>query len=278
MIRTHNAFSHTVLGIGVTLLAACRPSTAVVKPPEAPRTEAVSPERTLSRQNVDAVIYQNASAEVHRLYQQGYALARVRLDANLERPHALPPAVIVDIDETVLDNSPSNAEDAAMGRTFSPAEWKRWTAMAKAKALPGAVDFLNHAVGKGCAVFYITNREMDEKEATMKNLIAEGFPMVDEAHVMPMAGTSDKTERRAEVAKGHFIALLVGDQLTDFDQSLKDRSVEDGKYRVDALRDTLDRYFILLPNAMYGVWLNAVAGPDTAKLDNKERFLQEHGY
>jgi 5'-nucleotidase (lipoprotein e(P4) family) len=256
------------------LLAACRTTAPTVQTTAAPDAQAV-----LSQQNVDAVIYQNSSAEVHRLYQQGYELARIRLDANLARPHNLPPAVIVDIDETVLDNSPSNAEDAASGRTWSPDHWKLWTALARAKALPGAVDFLNYAVSRGCAVFYISNRELDEEAATIKNLAAEGFPMADTAHVIPMEGTSDKTARRAAVAKDHYIALLVGDQLTDFDERFKDRSVGYGKPQVDALRDTLERYFIMLPNPMYGTWLNAVSGrPDSLKAGNKERFLKAHGY
>ena len=264
-------------GIGLFLLAACHPlATTVVPPPAAPKPTYA---QVLSQQNVDGVIYQNSSAEVYRLFQQGYELARIRLDANLARPHTLPPAVIVDIDETVLDNSPSNAQDAADGRTYSPAEWKKWTALGSAKALPGAVDFLNYAVSQGCAVFYISNREMDEEEATIRNLVAEGFPMADEAHVMPMEGTSDKTARRAAVAKGHYIALLVGDQLTDFDESFKARGYDQGKPHVDALNDTLQRYFIMLPNSMYGTWLNAVSGrPDSLKPMNKECFLKEHGY
>lgn len=261
------------------MLVACHPTATTVMVPSVPAVPVQTMDRALSQQNVDAVIYQNSSAEVHRLYQQGYELARIRLDQNLARPHTLPPAVIVDIDETVLDNSPSNADDAANGRTFTPVEWKKWTALAKAKALPGSVEFLNYAVSQGCEVFYISNRGMDEEDATVRNLVSEGFPMADTAHVMPMGATSDKTERRAEVGRNHYIALLVGDQLTDFDQSLKDRSVDFGKPRVDGMSDTLERYFIMLPNALYGTWLNAVSGrPDSLKLGNKERFLQEHGY
>ncbi len=271
---SRNAPPLSLLALIALSVAACR-TTAPAMQTDA----ATSPHAVLAQQNVDAVIYQNASAEVYRLYQQGYELARIRLDANLARPHTLPPAVIVDIDETVLDNSPSNAEDAAQGRTWSPAHGKQWTALARAKALPGAVDFLNYAVAKGCAVFYISNRETDEEAATVRNLAALGFPMADSIHVVPMEGSSDKTARRAAVAKDHYIALLVGDQLTDFDERFKDRSIGNGKPQVDALRDTLERYFIMLPNAMYGAWLNAVAGrPDSLKAGNKMRFLKEHGY
>lgn len=271
---SRNAPPLSLVALIALSMAACRTTAPAVQTAAAPGAHAL-----LAQQNVDAVIYQNSSAEVHRLYQQGYELARIRLDANLARPHALPPAVIVDIDETVLDNSPSNAKDAVNSRTWSPAHWKEWTALARARALPGAVDFLNYAVGKGCAVYYISNREPDEEEATVRNLAAEGFPMADAAHVVPMEGTSDKTARRAAVAKDHYIALLVGDQLTDFDERFKERGTDFGKPQVDALRDTLRDYFIMLPNPMYGTWLNAVSGrPDSLKPANKERFLKEHGY
>jgi 5'-nucleotidase (lipoprotein e(P4) family) len=263
--------------MGLLALAACRPMERTVAT-DPPGTDAAS-QAALSQQNVDAVIWQNSSAEAYRLYQQGYELARIKLERNLARPHALPPAVIVDIDETVLDNSPSNAEDAAQGRTFNNKDWKAWTSLAKAKALPGAVEFLDHAVAQGCAVYYITNREADEWGPTMRNLATEGFPMADSAHVLPMQGSSDKSSRRQAVATDHYVALLVGDQLTDFDQAFHDRGADFGKGKVDALQDTLEHWFVLLPNALYGTWLNTVSGrTDTLKLDRKQRFLQEHGY
>lgn len=271
--------SRPLIGLGLVLLASCHPVARTTTLPPPPPTVVLDAPARLAHQNVDATIYQNMSAEVHRLFQQGYELASIRLDANLARPHALPPAVIVDIDETVLDNSPYQVTNAANGLTYTPKSWKEWTAKAEAKAFPGAVEFLNNAARKGCTIFYISNREIDETAATIKNLVAEGFPMADSAHVMLMDGTSDKTVRRAVVAKTHYIALLAGDQLTDFDQSYKDRSVGDGKPYVDANRDTLERYFIMLPNSMYGVWLDAVSGrPLDGKPDNKERILKKNAY
>ncbi|MBS1583473.1 MAG: 5'-nucleotidase, lipoprotein e(P4) family [Bacteroidetes bacterium] len=257
--------------VGVGMLAACHEQRPIAAVP--------APGVVLTQQSVDAVIYQRASAEVHRLYQQGYELARLRLDRNLDRPHALPPAVIVDIDETVLDNSPYQVTAVKNAHTYDPAEWTAWCRMARAKALPGAVEFLTYAASQGCAVFYITNRSAEEKAATVQNLRSEGFPSVDDAHVLVMEGTSDKTARRAAVSKEHYVALLCGDQLTDFDQSLKDRTVGDGKPRVDAMADTLANYFVLLPNPMYGVWLDGITGRNEAeKAGNKARWITGNAY
>lgn len=265
---------NVLVGIMALALFSCHEQRTVTAPP--PNTDHGL---ALSQQSVDAVIYQNASAEVYRLYQQGYELARIRLDRNLERPHTLPPAVIVDIDETVLDNSPFQVTGVKNAHTYQQAEWTAWCKMARAKALPGAVGFLKYAAERGCAVFYISNRNEEEKAATIQNLKNEGFPSVDDAHVLVMEGTSDKTARRAVVSRNHYVALLCGDQLTDLDQSFKDRSVGDGKPHVDALADTLANYFILLPNPMYGTWLDAISGKkDEEKAGNKARWVNEHAY
>jgi 5'-nucleotidase (lipoprotein e(P4) family) len=261
-------------------LAACRstPSMTIVPPPERP----VYPDRQqrIAQQNTDAVIYQHTSAEVLRLYEQCYELARLRLDANLQRPHTLPAAVVVDIDETVLDNSPFQVTNTALGRTYAPGNWSDWVMMGSAKALPGALTFLHYAAEKGCEVFYISNRSASEKNATIKNLHELLFPNTDDAHVLCMDGTdSDKTKRRARVSEGHYIALLVGDQLRDFDEGFKDRSTDYGRDRVTAMHDTLLDYFIMLPNPMYGTWLDAVSGKvDSLKLGRKSEFFEQNKY
>lgn len=239
--------------------------------------DAPAPQATLSQQNVNAALYQNASAEVAWLYEQGYAYARLKLDANLNGPDSLPPAVIVDVDETVLDNSPYELENLLAGRNYNPATWKAWTARAEAKALPGAVEFLRYAESRGCSVFYITNRDADEKGATITNLARLGFPMADSAHVWTMDGTSDKTMRRSAVQRDHRVVLLIGDQLTDYSQLLKDRSATHGLPAMYTLSGELSHYFILLPNAVYGYWRDGITGrgSDAEKLERVRSFIEE---
>ena len=234
----------------------------------------------LSQQGADAVLWQNTSAEAYRLFQQGYELARLRLTENLRLADERPSAVIVDIDETVLDNSPYQINAIRQGRTFDQADWKVWTDKASAKASPGAWDFLRFAQAAGCEVFYITNRDIREKASTLKNLGDLGFPFADEAHLMLMDGSSDKTERRARVAARYRIVLLVGDQLRDFDERFKDRSVNHGWDAVKAMSDSLSRYFILLPNPMYGTYKDAVQGKgtDAEKHTRMKAFFDTNGY
>lgn len=233
--------------------------------------------QVLSQQNVNATLYQNASAEVAWLYEQGYAFARIKLDANLAEPDSLPPAVIVDVDETVLDNSPYELENILAGRNYTPETWKAWTARAEAKPIPGALPFLRYAASRGCSIFYITNRDADELGVTITNLAKEGFPMADSAHVMVMQGTSDKTARRTSVQQQHRVVLLVGDQLTDYSQVLKDRSNQLGMPTLYALSGELSKHFILLPNAAYGYWRDRITGrgSDAEKLEGVRQFIEQ---
>lgn len=252
--------------ITALLVMGCRDARHIASSPtdaKAPAPAAVDARATLSAMGADAVLWQNSSAEAYRLYQQGYELARVRLEANLKVRSELPPAVIVDIDETVLDNSPYQIDAVRDGRTFDQSDWRAWTDKASAKASPGSVDFLVHAKNSGCSIFYITNRDTAERASTLKNLVELGFPDAKDGHLLLMEGTSDKTERRARVRAGHDVVLLVGDQLRDFDERFKDRSVNHGKDVVDAMADSLARYFILLPNPMYGTYRDAVQGKGT---------------
>ena len=246
----------------------------------------------LSQQGADATLWQNTSAEAYWLYQQSYNYATWKLETSLKDIDAEKQmvdssewdrrslAVIVDIDETVLDNSPYQVNAVRRGRTYYAADWKEWTDKAIAKAVPGALDFLQFARSAGCEVFYITNRDVREKASTLKNLNEVGFPFADEAHLLLMEGTSDKTERRARVASTHHVVLLVGDQLRDFDERFKDRTVNYGREIVDAMSDSLSQYFILLPNPMYGTYRDAIQGKgtDAEKYARMKAWFDSNGY
>lgn len=246
-----------------------------------PAAKAVAdPQSDLARMASDAVLWQHTSAEAFRLYQQGYELARIRLAENLRLADKRPPAVIVDIDETVLDNSPYQVEAIRRGRTFDQNEWRAWTDRAAAKASPGALDFLLFAKDQGVEVFYVTNRDVREKASTLKNLQELGFPDADEDHLRLMEGTSDKTDRRERIRNDYQVVLLVGDQLRDFDERFKDRTTDYGKGLVEALRDSLSRYFILLPNPMYGTYRDAIQGKgtDAEKLARMRLWFEQNGH
>ncbi len=115
-----------------------------------------------------ATLYVQKAAEYRAVAYQAFNLARWHLDADLDKKNVKklpkaerkrPRAIIVDIDETVLDNSPAQAAGIKTGTPFNSKDWATWVEMQKAKAIPGAVEFLNYAVGRGVKVFYLSNRD-----------------------------------------------------------------------------------------------------------------------
>ena len=215
-----------------------------------------------------AVLYMQKAAEYRALAYQAFNIARWQLDADLDKKNSkklpkaerkMPRAIVVDIDETVLDNSPAQAAGIKTNTPYNPKDWYAWTNMRKAKAIPGAVEFLNYAVSKGVKVFYVSNRdETNEKQSTIENLKSVGFTDVSPENVFLRTAESGKDARRAMVTARHRIVLLVGDNLDDFSSAFERKSVADRFAEVDKVKDAWGRKFIVIPNAMYGTWENAI--------------------
>ncbi len=253
-------------------LAGCA-STAARRPPSAP-----------ALQNLNAVAWMQASAEHDLVYLEVFRAAGEKLLAALADPAwdalppaereiaaaNLPPAVIVDIDETVLDNSPYQARLVRSGQPFDAASWSAWCREASARALPGAVGFAQLAARHGVTVFYLSNRAAALSAPTLANLRAEGFPLPPDREVFLGRGTDvagctttggDKGCRRRLVGRGYRVLLQLGDQLGDF----IDVEATSPAARAAAMAPWLDwigeRWFVL-PNPSYGDWEAALLGGD----------------
>ena len=210
-------------------------------------------------QSVGAVLWFQSSAEAQALYYQGYHLARIRLSEELRNKQAAPLAVVVDIDETVLDNSPHQARLIRTNRVF-PAFWDEWIDRADARALPGAVEFLRFADSNRVAVFYVSNRDERMLGSTMKNLERCGFPQVKAEHFFLQTKESSKAERRRRIAEGYSIVLLIGDNMNDFSEVFEGKSPTERSSITHGMKDRFGEKFIILPNPAYGDWENAVFG------------------
>ncbi|HBF22044.1 MAG: 5'-nucleotidase, lipoprotein e(P4) family [Owenweeksia sp.] len=222
------------------------------KAPEEPRVN-------YSDDLVNATLWYQNGDEMKAQYQQAYIRAGELLQKYLqETGDSIPAAVILDVDETVLDNSPYEAWLIQNGESYNPDSWSRWVGEATAEPLPGALAFTQMADSLGVEVFYITNRAHELLEPTQRNLAEAGFPQADEKHLMLKTSTSDKTERREAVKKDYRVLLLVGDQLTDFTQE----TAWD--------RDTVRQHFIMLPNPMYGGFLDKAYDNDYS-MSEKEK-------
>ncbi len=228
----------------------------------------------MGQEGLNATAWVQSSTEARIASRQAYRLAARQLDVALKDKSwsaaveqganyaQLPAAIILDIDETVLDNSPYQARLVRDNAVYTGASWESWVGQAAAPAVSGAVPFLRVAAARGVRIFYVSNRGMAEEAATRENLKRIGAPVDWRYDAVLMNGerpdwTSDKTSRRAFVARTHRVLLLVGDDMNDFvpakPLTLKQR---------DALLEKYDSYWgerwVLLSNPLYGSWEGAL--------------------
>ncbi len=214
-----------------------------------------------------ATLWMQKAAEYRALTYQAFNLARWQLDADFDKKNVKklpkaeqkkPRAIVVDIDETVLDNSPAQAA-AIKGRIpFNLKDWYAWGEMRKAKAIPGSVDFLNYAVSKGVKVFYVSNRDDVQKQATIDNLKNVGFTDISADNVLLRTTESSKEARRQSILQKYRIVMLMGDNLDDLSNVFERKSVADRFAEVDKVKTDWGKRWIVLPNAMYGTWESAI--------------------
>lgn len=268
------------LALTVVLTAACAASrdVAVAPAPTAGTAAATTalvawPAPGTIPPQLYAVLWMQTAAEYDAAAQQAYATARAALEEALADPAwtalpeqadaelaGRPPAVILDVDETVLDNSREGAREIVLRRPYNDPDWEKWVAERAATLVPGAAEFLAAAQRRGVAAFLVTNRTAAMTAATLDNLRRLGVEVPaervlgkDEAR----GWGSDKSSRRALVARTHRVLLLVGDDLNDFVATAgKTREQRDALVRDAAAR--WGRQWIILPNPAYGSWERAL--------------------
>lgn len=200
-----------------------------------------------------AVLWQQRSAEYKALSHQAFNIATERI-LNLEKPQSRPLAIITDIDETVLDNSPYSGMQIQTDVAFDKSDWIEWGKLRKARAIPGAVDFFNLADSLGIQVFYISNRYQEQIEETIENMKTLGLPNADSLHVFLKTSTSKKQERRDRILKDYEVVLYLGDNLSDFASVFDDQGTESRNRSVEEMREFFGKKFIVFPNPTYGDW------------------------
>lgn len=239
-------FFATTLTLGVFVFAGCATM-------DGKRAEA-----RLAEQNTLSVLWFQHAAECRALTYQACNAADDALTRHA--PLYTNAAVIVDIDETVLDNSPYQARLIQRGEQFTPETWNDWVQRFQAQALPGIAELLRGATNRFASnhleVFYISNRAENQRQATLTNLRQAGFPNADDQHLLLKTTASGKESRRDQVAATRQIVLLMGDNLSDFSEAF-DTNGAPRTAATDAARQEFGRRFIVLPNPMYGDWEQA---------------------
>lgn len=215
-------------------------------------------------------VYMQKASEYKALCLQAYNIAFEKLDSYVRQSSSKPFAVITDIDETVLDNSPYTVHQALKAAQYSDDSWKEWTAKTDCDTVPGALSFFKYASSKNVEVYYISNRLQAEASQTVANLKKWGFPNADEAHLLLKTTSSSKDARRASVKEKYNVLLYFGDNLGDFSGIFDHQSNEQRDALVKQNVNEFGSRFIVLPNAMYGEWQGALLRYNY-KLSQKEQ-------
>jgi acid phosphatase len=240
---------------------------------------------------LNAALYMQQAVEYKATTLGIYALARIRLDQALADTtwtaltdmepanyKDLPPAIILDCDETLLDNSPYQVSLIQRATGFKPKEWDAYVKDKITRAIPGAVEFTQYAVSKGVKVFYVTNRNKEQKQATVENMKALGFPMGDNVDTLLAEGEqpdwkSAKGIRMKSIAASYRVMLLMGDNLGDFTDAYRGTPAERQKvFESNMIHWGKD--WIALPNAEYGSWESAPYGGDYKLSADQQRKMK----
>jgi 5'-nucleotidase (lipoprotein e(P4) family) len=266
-----------VVAASILLLAAC--SSQQFKPD--------------THESLNATLWSQSAAEYAASTTQAYHVATTNLElaladsqwtAALEQRggySGLPPAVLMDIDETVLDNSPYNARIIRQYGEYSQDTFSEWCKEAAAPAIPGAKDFVDHALERGVTIIYYSRRLESLRDCTTRNLEVLAFPLPDQKYLLLNNGlpATKKAQLRIQLSSQYRILLLVGDDMEDF--------VADSKSDPAARRslsgehtERWGREWIILPNPMYGSWETSLYGfdyelPRDERLDLKRQHLEQ---
>lgn len=271
-------YCHRAVLLCVALLAGCaaEPRRSALPSAAAPASPGV-----LADDNLNAVAWTQTAVEHDLIYLEIYRDAQTRLLPALQDGHwdalsrqdrvapaaGLPPAVILDIDETVLDNSPFQARVIKGGGEYDEAAWRAWCLEARARALPGAVAFTQFAARHGIAVIYLSNRASNLDRATLANLRQAGFPVggpdaflglgSEVAGCVPSG--SAKGCRRQQVSRRYRVLMQFGDQLGDF-LDTPDASLAGRRGVVQPYLPWIGTRWFVFPNPTYGSWESALYG------------------
>jgi acid phosphatase len=238
---------------------------------------------------LNAALWTQTAVEFKGNARGMYRLAEIMLDRALEDKTwtafpveqgedfgEKPPAVMLDVDETVLDNSAYAAWQIATGNSYSSKTWAPFVRTETSVPVPGSLEFIRYARKKGVRVFYVTNRKAPQEAATRKNLKALGYP-IDEAageDVVLMKGEreewgSKKGSRKRLIAEKYRVLIVVGDNFGDFTDEYKG-SLEQRKKIYDRYADFWGTRWIVISNPTYGSWESAAFGGNW-KLSAEER-------
>ena len=230
------------------------------------------------------LLWMRTSAEYRALAYQGYnvAMNAVKMAVTDPSHQRKPLAIVLDADETVVDNTKLMGESIVNGNgRFDAPWWRQAVYQGKSQAMPGAVEFLNEVHKQGVEIFYVSNRYAPVNlDVTIQNFKELGFPSVDKDHVLLFEKDSDKQPRFDAIAKKYYVILYMGDNAGDFPIGTKGKTLAERNGIIDAHKEDFGTTFVVFPNPAYGSWVSALAkgyqnlSPEEQKQVNNQ-YLQQ---
>ena len=260
-----------------------------------PASETTRPR--FGEEELQSVLWIQNAVEYRAVTLGTYVAARRMLDVALADPSwsatvesvappkaSLPPAVILDLDETSLDNSAYEAQLLSVRTTHTEEKFAAFVASGEVSAVPGALAFLQYAHAKGVKIFYSTNQQAKFESATRANLARLGYPIDDDEDVVltvndrPEWALSEKGPRRAWVADRYRVLLLFGDDFNDF---VSARTTAEREQLFTQYSGFFGTRWFMIPNPMYGSWertlLSGAKTPDE-RFAAKLLLLRTHAH
>jgi acid phosphatase len=274
-----------LVGLGVVIGLALGRDILPPSNAQAPTTQAGNPQESRLLGN----LYMITSGEYRACCLQIYRFAEERLAQKLRcRTHAEKlPAVVMDLDETVLDNAGFQTVLYRDRLLYREELWDPWERdfPQEVRLVPGAKSFIEHAEAAGVTVVYISNRSTRFRDSTLRALKHNGLDMrgIDD-RLLLKDDTSDKSARRAQAAERFDVLLFFGDNLRDFSEEFKvanGTTIASRKKLVDERSANWGDVWFVLPNSSYGEWEKLLKPtlaqylPPTA-MPNPEKQNQSH--
>lgn len=198
------------------------------------------------------------SAEHTALCLQVFNLALEKLQALPDDGGELPRAIVMDLDETVLDNFGFQLELARDGASYDSERWEAWVQRDEAVLLPGAARFIDGVRALGIEVVLLSNRSDASRSATLATLRRLALAPADgEPPLYLKRETGNKEPRRQLVEARYRVLAYFGDNLADFDAGFEAEARGDratARARACAARERWGGLWFVLPNPMYGAW------------------------
>ncbi len=268
----------------------------------------IIPKSQMVYENLKGAAAWQMSAEAQGLMMQSFKVARNCLDDAIAKNGGTGEglAIITDMDDTLVDGV-HYTTDLMLGGKRNNVQFAQFLMTDACNALPGALDFLNYAKENGVEIFYVTNRSekgyksteegyqnkngYDENQdsltddlgismynISLKQLQYLKFPYADEEHLIINNALKDsprskESARQSIIAKGFQIAMLLGDDINDFTDDFEKEAITRANQATDtAYKDKWGTEWIVLPNAVYGSWYNAISKQNFTPVFESNRY------